>query len=48
MNCTGQPLSNTTAQYIEFWNLYCQYNTAWIEVYLNMYKWWMPLMNKGE
>lgn len=48
MTCSVQPLPPHIANYIEFWNLYCQYNQAWIEMYLNMCNWYTPYLNKGE
>lgn len=42
MNCTGQPLTDSMARAIEGMNLYCEYNRAWIELYLNTLKWMTP------
>jgi hypothetical protein len=42
MNCSGHPLTDTMARTIEGMNLYCEYNRAWLELYLNTWKWMTP------
>jgi hypothetical protein len=42
MNCTGQPLTDSMAKTIEGIRLYCDFNKAWIEMYLNTLTWMTP------
>jgi hypothetical protein len=42
MNCSGHPLTEQMARSIEAMNLYCEYNRAWIEFYINCWKWMNP------
>jgi hypothetical protein len=42
MNCSGQPINEQMARSIEAINLYCEYNRAWIEMYINCWRWMNP------
>ena len=41
MNCCNIPNTHLF-DYIEMFNLYAEWNRAWIEVYLNWYKIYLP------
>lgn len=42
MICTGGPVVPNIAYYIEWWNLYTNYNRAWMEMSLNMWLFYLP------
>jgi hypothetical protein len=42
MICNGQPMPYSMAYHIEAWNLYLNYNRAWMELYLNAWQYYLP------
>lgn len=42
MICNGQPMPNSIANYVEACNLYLNFNRAWLELYLNMWQYYLP------
>jgi len=42
MDCNCLPINNAMANYIEAWNLYAEFNRAWIEMYLNAWQYYLP------